>query len=66
MACYGDNFTLLYVDVFVPHKKQTYRPPRSVTGTALLFYLLLLLLLNTLLVTMAYLKPIMSHVISYV
>jgi hypothetical protein len=34
-VCYEDSFTFLYVDMFVPHRKHTYRPPRPVTGTAL-------------------------------
>jgi hypothetical protein len=35
--CHGDNFSPLYVGVFVPHRK--HMPARSVTGIALLLYM---------------------------
>jgi hypothetical protein len=36
MACYEASFAFLYVDVFIPHRKHAYGPPRPVTRMALL------------------------------
>jgi hypothetical protein len=38
MACYEDTFTSYMQMMFVPYRKHTYGPPRTVTGIALLVY----------------------------
>jgi hypothetical protein len=39
MACYGDRFNFYMQIIFVPHRKDTYRPLWPVTGIALLSYM---------------------------
>jgi hypothetical protein len=36
-VCYGNSFTFYMQMMVVPHRKHTYTPLRSVTGTALLY-----------------------------
>jgi hypothetical protein len=38
-AGYGDSFTVYIQVIFVPHRKDTYGPPRPVTEIALLLYM---------------------------
>jgi hypothetical protein len=38
-ACYGDRFIFYVQMTFLPHRKHTYRPPRSVTEIVLHFLL---------------------------
>jgi hypothetical protein len=37
VACYAEGITCLYVDDILSHRKHTYKTPRSVTKTGLLF-----------------------------